>query len=275
MGLMEKLLNGKKTEPAAELPVVVTPSPGLDGRDRLRFFSAQLAKAHKAITELEEREERLAAIIKDALAAHAALHQAIALDGGVALAEYSAGNASDNAPIAKLIAAEETTAKAAAAARDALPNVQAMLANARSQVGSIKQQREDEVLAYLQRRADDYALQYKKIFSALCRQHDVLCGISQAISTTGAYGGDIRMSTMPVEVPRFNLPSIAAFGNRVPGSTADPSEYLPMMTHIAADFTVQQSTKDWTQARERLAKDADADLDDLIGPPLDEVEHKL
>ncbi|MCK1409544.1 hypothetical protein [Bradyrhizobium sp. 76] len=34
-----------------------------------------------------------------------------------------------------------------------------------------------------------------------------LVGISVALSSSGAYDGEIRMSEIPVNVPRFNLPS--------------------------------------------------------------------
>lgn len=232
--------------------------PVLDGRDRLRFFAAEHAKACGAVAELEARVGRLTTIIRDADAARAALQQAIADDGGISLAGYAAGSAPDGA-IAKLIAADEAASKAAAAATDALPNVQSVLANARSEVSRLEQKREEAALEYLRMRADDLALQYKRIFGTLCRVHDQLAGVSIALSSSGAYGGEIRMSTLPVEVPRFNLPS-----------TADPNEYLPMMTHVGTESTVEESSAIWLEARERLAQDVEANLDDLVGPRLAE-----
>lgn len=240
---------------AREVTVVPQPEPAPDGRERLRFFADELAKANEAVLELEARLQRLTSICQDAELAHATLQQAIAEDGGVSLAEYAAGNAQDG-DIAHLVQAKETTAKAAAAARDALPNVQAMLAKARSEVERLEQQKESAALEYLRQRADHVALQYKRIFTALCRSHDQLVGISAALSATGAHGGEIRMSETRIEVPRFNLPSVA-----------DPNEYLSSMTHLANDTTVEDSTASWLQARNRLANDVDAELDDLIGPP--------
>jgi hypothetical protein len=255
MGIFEKL-NGKKLASAST--AVSSQQPLLDGRDRLRYFAAELVKANDAVVELETRLDRLTAIVRDADAAHAALQQAIADDGGVALADYAAGNAPDGA-IAKLIAADEATGKAAAAAKDALPNVQAVLVNARSQVARIEQQKEEAVLQYLKGRADESALQYKRIFETLCRAHDQLAGVSIALSATssGEFGGEIRMTRMPLQIPRFNLPS-----------TADPNEYLPTMEHRASENTVEDTASSWMKARQRLAQDVDAELDDLIGPPL-------
>jgi hypothetical protein len=63
------------------------------------------------------------------------------------------------------------------------------------------------------------------------------------------------MSTVPIQVSRFNLPS-----------TADPNEYLPTMRHLASESVVESSTASWMQARNRLSKDVGAALDDLIGP---------
>jgi hypothetical protein len=256
MGMVFKLkskANDKKEAKAMTAPQPAT-QPVLDGRDRLRFFATELVKANNAVTELETRLNRLTNIVRDADAAHVALQQAIADDGGVALADYAAGNTPDCA-IAKLIAVDEAASKAAAAAKEALPNVQNTHAHARAEVTRLEQKKEDTALEYLRGRADELALQYKRIFNALCRSHDQLVGISVALSTSGEYGGEIRMSTLPVKVPRFNLPS-----------TADPNEYLPTMDHLASEFTVEGSAADWQQARERLFKDADAELDDLIGP---------
>lgn len=48
------------------------------------------------------------------------------------------------------------------------------------------------------------------------------------------------------------------------GPAHGPSE-LVTMTHAPNTQKITSSTAKWMQARERLEKDADADLDDLIG----------
>jgi hypothetical protein len=48
------------------------------------------------------------------------------------------------------------------------------------------------------------------------------------------------------------------------GASHGPSE-LVIMTHLAGEAKVAHSTAKWMQARERLVKDADANVDDLIG----------
>lgn len=239
---------------AREATLAPQAEAGPDGRERLRFFADELVKANEAVAELEVRLNRLTGIIHDADLAHATLQQAIAEDGGLALAEYAAGKAQDD-DMAQLVQAKETTAKAAAAARDALPNVQDMLSRARNEVTRLEQLKQDAALQYLKQRADHVALQYKRIFSALCRSHDQLVGISAALSATGQHGGEIRMSTTPMQVPRFDLPSVA-----------DPNEFLPTMTHQPAENAVYDATASWLEARNRLSQDAEAELDDLIGP---------
>ena len=106
MGVMFKSKDKKDAATPTSVPA------GADGRDRLRHLAGELAKANQHAVDVEARLDRLVGIIRDADRAHAALQDAVAADRAQALAEYAAGNASD-APIAKLIAAEETTAKAA------------------------------------------------------------------------------------------------------------------------------------------------------------------
>jgi hypothetical protein len=96
----------------------------------------------------------LNAIVSDADAAQAALQDAIAADGGVALEAYGAGNAS-NQPIAQLVATKENTTKAASAARDALPGVNDMLAKARAEVARLEGVKFDAVIVFLKTRARD------------------------------------------------------------------------------------------------------------------------
>jgi hypothetical protein len=116
-----------------------------------------------------------------------------------------------------------------------------MLAKAHAEVARLETEKDNAALAYLRARADDVALTYKRAFSTLCHSHDQLVGISAALSATGQFGGEITMSTVPITVPRFNLPS-----------TADPNEYLPTIQHLASEGTVGGSTAKWMQARDDL-----------------------
>ena len=250
MGIIQKF-NGKRPQGAAP-PPPTTPSAS-DDREPLRRLARELAKACECVADVDARLDRLVKIIRDADAAHIALQEAIKADGGIALAEYAAGNAAD-APIAKLIAAEETTAKAAAAAKVALPNAQAMLNAAQAEVKRLEQEKEHAVIAYLRGRADEVAARYRNLFSALCRTHDELAGISAALLPTSPTGREIKMSSLPITVPRFDLPA-----------TADPNEYLPTMVHHSDERSAGQSTADWMQARALLAADVEASLDGVIG----------
>jgi hypothetical protein len=112
--------------------------PGIDGRSPIaRRF----------------RDIRMTTIISDAGVAHSALQAAIGADGGVALEAYGAGLTSDQ-PIAKLVEHKETTAKAAGAAKDALPGVRDALANARAVLAKAENAKFDAVILYLKARAD-------------------------------------------------------------------------------------------------------------------------
>lgn len=42
------------------------------------------------------------------------------------------------------------------------------------------------------------------------------------------------------------------------------------MDHMASEHAVEESAVNWLEARSRLAADAEAELDDLIGPQFEE-----
>lgn len=171
----------------------------------------------------------------------------------MALEAYGAGNAS-NQPIAKLVGAKENTAKAASAAKDALPGVHDMLAKARAEVAKLESAKFDAVIVYLKTRASDEHKAYTRTFREFCDLYDRLCGIAVAVSATGH--SDMMTTPLPVQVraPGFNLGTGPAHG---------PSE-LVTMSHTPGEDKVAAWTAKWMQARERLDQDPDANLDDLI-----------
>jgi hypothetical protein len=157
--------------------------------------------------------------------------------------------------IGKLVAAADYKGKKAAAARATMPGVQSQLAAARAEVMRLDHEREKAVLEYLTMRANEAAA---KIFAALCRQHDSLVGISAALSS-GDFGGEIAMVTTPLVVPNFNLPALS-----------NGAEYFATLTHLATERTVQDASSAWFAARNRLNANPEAEIDDLIGPAVNE-----
>jgi hypothetical protein len=242
----------KKT-PRGESSAVVTsirskPTEAVS-RERLRHFDGEVSKAKSAVADLERRIERLESIIIDADAAHRALQLAIVNDGGVALASYSTGAASADSEIARLVMAAETSARAATAAKAALPHAQASLENARGQLVSLGEERNAELNRVIAMLADGEARAYQKAFDEMCRLHDQLVGYA---SVAQANLGDVQLIIDPVKVPRFALPSL---GN----ADADP-----FLRHRTNDIVVSDAAKTWSSVRARLVADVDADLSDLI-----------
>jgi hypothetical protein len=252
MGFVRNLIT-KPAQGSASVSPPAGGSPVHDGRGRLRIAAAELAKAKDCVNDLEARLNRLTTIIGDADAAHTALQAAITADGGVALEAYAAGNASDQ-PIAKLVATKETTARAASAARDALPGVNDMLAKARAEEARLEAARFDAVIVYLKMRASDDHKSFTRAFRDLCDSYDALCGIAVAVAATGH--SEMMTTGLPVtlQVPNFNMGTGPAHG---------PNERT-VMQHNVADAKISNATSKWMQARERLIADADADLEDLI-----------
>jgi hypothetical protein len=245
------MFSAKKKQSPGEIPGAVTSlrSPKTVGRERLRFIDGEVSKAKEAVADLENRIERFESIISDADANHRALQLAIANDGGKALAEYAAGKAGADSEIAKLVTLEDSSRKAATAAKAALPGTESMLNNARAQLPRLAEERVAELNRVVARLADADARAYQKAFEEMCRLHDRLVGYASVAQATI---GDIQLIIDPVKTPRFALPSM---GN----SDADP-----FLRHSVNELTVNAAAKSWAAVRQRLEDDAEADLSDLI-----------
>lgn len=233
---------------------VATPKRRLsDERDVLRSRHAQVQHAEQVIEEIAAHVARLEKIIADAAAADQALQAAIAADGGQALAAFSNGESSPDFDIATLLANAENTSRAAVAAKAALPRVQAQLEAARAQLPALEEQRRAAELDFLKLLAKEKGLQYKQLFAALCRVHDELVGVSNALIPMTPDAPEIRMTPAPVTVPSFNLASVR-----------HPNEWIATFEHRANDYIVQDVAQKWLAARQRLANDVEADVSDLL-----------
>ena len=163
-----------KTKPTPTSSVRKKPDPV--GRDRLKHLDSETQKARNCVGDFEQRVRRLESIIVDADAAHAALQQAIATDGGKALEDYASGNAPGDSEIARLVMTSEQSARAATAARAALPTATAALENVKMQVIVLGEERGFELNRVIAMLADDEARAYQRAFDDLGRRHDRLVG---------------------------------------------------------------------------------------------------
>jgi hypothetical protein len=237
----------KGSNPLGEVPMPRTIKH--TGRERLRFVDGELKRANEAIADLESRVARLGAIISESESNQRNLQAAIQADGGVALAEFSAGKADPDSDIVTLVTLAESSQKAANAAKVALPSTEAMLESARSQAAELREKRNAELNKVLADLADVEGRAYQKAFDETCRLHDRLVGYSQVAQ---ANIGDVRLIVENPKVPRFALPSL---GN----ADADP-----FMRSRGSEITVAESARTWATVRQRLETDVDADLSDLI-----------
>jgi phage terminase large subunit-like protein len=161
---------------------------------------------------------------------------AINQDGGVALAAYSSGQASADSEITKLVNHAKTSAEAAAAATAALPHAETALANARSQVVELAEQKNAELNRVLAVLADEDAQSYKRAFDLVGLLHDRLVGYASVVEGNQ---GDVRLIQAPLSTPRFALPSL---GN----ADADP-----FLRHRTSELTVNESAQRWSTVRDR------------------------
>jgi hypothetical protein len=235
--LVEKVVSMRRSKPE---PV---------GRDRLKHLDVETKKARDAVAEFEQRVHRLESIIVDADAAHKALQQAIAADGGVALEGFATGQAPADSEIAQLVMTAENSARAATAAKAALPIAVAALDNVRMQVVVLGEERGLELSRVIAMLADDEARGYQRIFDQLGRAHDRLCGYASVAETNL---GDIRLIIDPLKAPRFASPSL---GN----SDADP-----FLRHQPNPLDIGDAARMWGAVRAALDQDPGADISELL-----------
>jgi len=220
------------------------------GRERLKHFDGEIRAARNAIEELEQQVARLKAISAESEAAARALQLAISNDGGVALAAYSSGQAKPTDEISKLVAHAETSRGGATAAAAALPHSEASLENARSQLVTLDAERHAELDHVVKMIADRDAKEYQRAFDAACIAHDKLVGYAAAFESNH---GDVRLARVPIEMPRFALPSMGR-------PDADP-----YIRHLApSELTVNASSRKYLAIRSRIAANPDADISDLL-----------
>jgi len=265
MGIIQKLKQDltSSSRDVVALASIAAPTGGTDGRDRLRHIAGELAKAQQAVADADALLDRLVKVIRDADAAEEALQASVAEDGGVSLAAYSTGEATD-APIAKLIATKKITAEAAAVAKAALPGVNSKLEAACVEVKRLEAVRFDATIVYLKTRAQDKHRSYHDAFAVLSNLYDQLCGVAVAVSATGHADMMTSGAPLPVQAPGFNLST---------GPSHGPSEKVTL-THTtgAGEARVGEAIARWTEARERLLQNPNADVDDIIGPHVEKGE---
>jgi hypothetical protein len=230
------------------------------GRERLAFFAAGIAKAHEAIEDLEQRIARFESIITEAQVAHKALQAVVHEDGGRSLAEFSSGKTPDD-KISQLVALVKTSREAALAASDALPHTKEALDNARSQLAQLGQDKAAELNRVVAALADADAQTYWQAFQNLGRLHDQLVGYSY-VAGQNLMAGEavhVQLTNEPLTAPRFIMPSLGS-------SDADPE-----LRYSSSHFAVEQAARKWSAVRERLDHDDNCDLNDLLIPSKDEL----
>jgi hypothetical protein len=240
-------LSVEKSKPIATSVRKARPEPV--GRERLKHVCAETQKARDAVAEFELRVHRLEQIVSDADAAHKSLQAAIAADGGKALEDYAAGQAPADSEIARLVLTAEQSARAATAAKAALPTATAALENDRMQVIVLGEERVLELGRVVALLADEECRAYKRAFESLGRAHDRLVGYA---SVAEMNQGDIRLTQAPLAVPRFASPSL---GNM----DADP-----FLRHVVNQLDIGEAARMWEDVRARLDQDPNADISDLL-----------
>lgn len=219
------------------------PAPG-----ELATVNAKMAAAHARVAAIEGRIVRLRSAIEAEGPAHEEAQRAIAADDAADLCRASAGDAASHT--ATLIAAAENATRVASAARTAFARAEAELAEAREEVMQIGRQRMAAIGEALLRRADTVAVEYAEAFRKLCKLHDRVHGICNALSAV--VPRELIITDEDLFAPRFELPSLAITGG----------EWSPNLRYVMRPgaLTVTETRDLWASVIGRLIGDDSADI---------------
>ncbi len=102
--------------------------------------------------------------------------------------------------------------------------------------------------------ANEKARRYSALSVELSDLHSELVGISNALPPVSPTEPEIRMTTLPIQIPCFNLPS----------ARSNSSEWIAVAEYRANEYAVASVSEKWSAARERLANDVEADVSNLL-----------
>jgi hypothetical protein len=221
--------------------------PSSPDRDELATILDEIKAARDRHAAAQASIASLTATIEGGVAAECELNALVASPSGVkGLAEFVAGG--DKGAVSRGVDRTARAVQAAEAARRALPKFEGDLAEANAEIARLETSRKNKVFEIMTKiYGDRLAQQYLLIFRTLGYFHDHIAGYSRGCNIAGS--GSVVMSSEMLEVPRFNLPSLACTG-----------PYSPFLTHVPDQQTVSAAALAWSRFARRLAEDPYADV---------------
>lgn len=228
-------------------------------RAQLAQINVDIASAQGTVSKAEERVASLQAIVTGADTAERELQAAIGRPAGPkALAQAAAGRGN---AIGDHVDKAARAAQAAEAAKRALPAAEQAIGAAGAEIVRLENLKRKIIAEILIEHGDQIAKKYAATFAELCDLHDQLNGFARGVGSTG-HGAGIVLSSEPLEVPRFELPSTPSSGGF----------YSPFLRHIAKVQTIAAASLAWSRFAVQLMTDPDAEVSSNLTPSLaDEV----
>jgi hypothetical protein len=206
----------------------------------LAAVNAGIVRARGRVAEAEATIERLRQVIDDEAPAAEAIQSAVAADGGAGLSRFAAGKDGD---LAEMVTRSEQATRAALVAKAALPRAEQEFREAIVETETLIAQRAHRVAAVLIEQGDAVAKEYVETFKALCRLHDQISGIAQAVTTMVPL--DIVLVNAVIEAPRFGcFPALK-------GGT----DFSPFMRHVPIPARIEAAKDQWAERARQLAAD--------------------
>jgi hypothetical protein len=228
-------------------------------RGELGAIIRQIKAANKTLIELQDTAANLAATVTAGTAAQRELHALVASPSGAAgLADFSAGRdkgRSELAPVSPVSISFDKASRAvqsADVARHAIPIVEKEIAQANAEIARLEGQKKAKIQALLIQHGDWLGQKYREAFEEFCHYHDQIVGFARGSGCT-----NVVLTGETIEVPRFNLPSLA------------PSDvFSPFLRHVPNSQSIAAASIAWSRFAGRLATDPQADVSAELQPDL-------
>jgi hypothetical protein len=233
--------------------------PAAPERDELASVLDEIKGARERHAAIQASIASLKATIEGGGAAECELNALVASPSGVkGLAEFVAGG--DKGAVSLGVDRTTRAVQAADVARRALPTVESELAKANAEIGRLEEKKAQQIGSVMISHGDLLAQKYIEKFREFAELHDQIVGFARGCNSIGC-GSGVIMATEPLEVPRFNLPSLAC-----------SDVYTTFLRHVPNQQTVAAAAMAWAKFGTRLAQDPHADVGaDLLAELATEV----
>lgn len=222
--------------------------PATRERSELAAIMQDVRAAMKRVSTLETGAAELRSTIEAGASAEKQLVTLAASPvGPTGLTAFVAGEREGE--VARGVDKTQRAVNAAEVARRALPLVESDVAAARAEVARLDTAKEQKIVEIMRAHGDRLAQRALKAFQDYTACHDQLIAFGRGAAAARC-GINVILTEEEIEVPRFNLPSMACVG-----------DYSPYITHNRDHEAVAIGARAWSNFVAELRSDVNSDVD--------------